>query len=79
MAEGHTHNTVMFEPSNGMAIRIIMKMAMVMIMICTTVMMMMMMMMMLLVISIFRHVKTKLEMNRIRITPRSIQRSKPSA
>jgi len=44
----------MFEPSNGMAIRIIMKMAMV-IMICTTVMMMMM----LLVISIFRHVKTK--------------------
>jgi len=43
----------MFEPSNGMAIRIIMKMAMV-IMICTTVMVMM-----LLVISIFRHVKTK--------------------
>ena len=64
MAEGHTHNTVMREPSNAMAIMVIMKMAMIMIITCTTVMMMMMMMMMLLVISIFRRDKTKVKCGR---------------
>ena len=57
MAEGHTQNTLMFEPSNVMAITIIMKMVMIMIIICATVMMMMM----LLVISIFRHDRTKVK------------------
>lgn len=55
MAERHTQNTLMFEPSNVMAITIIMKMVMIMIIICATVMMMM------LVISIFRHDMTKVK------------------
>ena len=56
MAEGHTENTLMFEPSNVMAISIIMKMVMIMIIICATVMMMI-----LLVRSIFRHDMTKVK------------------
>ena len=56
MAEGHTQNTLMLEPSNAMAITIIMKMAMIMIIICATVMMMIW-----LVRSIFRHDMTKVK------------------
>ena len=56
MAEGHTQNTLMFEPSNVMAITIIMKMVMIMIIICATVMMMIW-----LVRSIFRHDMTKVK------------------
>ena len=56
MAEGHAENTLMFEPSNVMAITIIMKMVMIMIIICATVMMMIW-----LVRSIFRHDMTKVK------------------
>ena len=56
MAEVHTQNTLMFEPSNVMAITIIMKMVMIMIIICATVMMMIW-----LVRSIFRHDMTKVK------------------
>ena len=56
MAEVHTQNTLMFEPSNVMAITIIMKMVMIMIIICATVMMMIW-----LVRSIFRHDMTKVQ------------------
>ena len=56
LAEGHTQHTLMLEPSNAMAITIIMKMVMIMIIICATVMMMIW-----LVRSIFRHDMTKVK------------------